>query len=513
MNRILNIALNIETLSRKTNAAIIAITAVPFERRLDCVNDTWDLGSIIDQSEMFHRVINGTSCVMEGLDVEPDTVQWWKNHTDLDKSEILEKAVSLQSALHDFAFWVNRLRNEADRYKAETMEVWILGPTFDWPILMNAFQAAGVPFQYPHQCNVRDIRTYCENAVMILKGEDKAYADRWRDNLDEFDENDICNMNKTVRLARMVQAADKMMAKAALVTKKADEGLVGAVLPSGYHNGGLIPSPSPSPVLGPGYNPVMEEPVILGDPNTRHVISELAEDLNKKADESMPRKVKAGTVAVIMDRNHKTPVIAAVSEDINIVPGCVISFDMPVFVCNHGWLSDNNVDRDFMTNHILSCTFMVHNSDVRGFLVNTDNIIWLSELDLHGVPFKIPMMKDRKHKEGDPYKFIQMRQDGFGWHSIVRYYEENDRDPDRYYTLMIDRFKDNGVLQYHAVIRHNSDGSITPMNTLDPVMLNLTVRDCRNGDVYGVRWPEAVWMLKLFRENYEDITVAPVSVP
>ena len=69
MNKILNIALNIETLSRKTNAAIIAITAVPFERRLeaDTVNgqEMMDLGPLMDQSEMFHRVINGTSCVME----------------------------------------------------------------------------------------------------------------------------------------------------------------------------------------------------------------------------------------------------------------------------------------------------------------------------------------------------------------------------------------------------------------------------------------------------------------
>lgn len=517
MNKILNIALNIETLSRKTNAAIIAITAVPFERRLeaDTVNgqEMMDLGPLMDQSEMFHRVINGTSCVMEGLDVEPDTVQWWKNHTELDKSEILEKAVSLQSALQDFAVWINSLRNEKDRYKAETMEVWILGPTFDWPILMNAYRATGITFMYPHQCHVRDIRTYCENAVMITKGVKKAYADHWRANLDGYSEDvKAVDFPKIMKLVEMVRAADRMMAKAALVSRKTDGNIIDTIIPPEYHRGGLIPTPAPSPKLGPGYNPDPIEPVILGPHPFESEPANIWDSLSATVPCSMTYEgIKPGMIIVVSDNIHNRPVIATVADNCDAIGGCLM-VKMPVYICNEGWVNDNECGRQYLTEDVFSSTFVYVNGKKDELLFNREATKLLDIIEIACGKSLKEISEDDKYKDRGPVKFLKLREIGFGWHSIIRYYQEGDDDPRTYYTLMIDNFKKNGVVQYHAVMRHNPDGTITPINTKDPVTLNLTVRDCRDAEVFPVPFPEAQWMLKLFKENWKDIDISYAGI-
>ena len=128
MNNILDIAIDIETLSRKPTAAILAIAACPF--RLD------GYGEQID-TEPFFRVIDASSCAMYDMDFSKGTVKWWSEQSSEAKAPFLEgKSVPIKSALFDLNQIFEQWRSDQ---KAEGLRVWMQGTDFDGPILRNAF--------------------------------------------------------------------------------------------------------------------------------------------------------------------------------------------------------------------------------------------------------------------------------------------------------------------------------------------------------------------------------------
>lgn len=128
MKKILDIAIDIETLSRKPTAAIIAIAACPF--KLD------GYGKPANE-EMLFRTIDASSCAMYDMDFSKGTVRWWSEQSDEAKAPYLKgESVPIKSALFD-------LNQTIEQWKAtngaDGLRVWMQGTDFDGSILRNAF--------------------------------------------------------------------------------------------------------------------------------------------------------------------------------------------------------------------------------------------------------------------------------------------------------------------------------------------------------------------------------------
>lgn len=158
MKKVVNIAVDIETLSRRSTAAIIGIAAKPFSLG----NNTVVEGSV------FNQPVDATSCAMQGLDFDPDTVEWWGKQSEEVKKQF-QYPCSLWYALRGLTEFIEGVKrtNEADN-----VAIWCQGSDFDIPILRNAFVVVNkdraektVPWKHT---DVRDARTFIYEGVSLI---------------------------------------------------------------------------------------------------------------------------------------------------------------------------------------------------------------------------------------------------------------------------------------------------------------------------------------------------------
>ena len=128
--KILDIAIDIETLSRKPTAAIIAIAACPFYL------DGWGEKEK-PSGEPFSKTVDAASCAMYGMDFDKGTVTYWSQQPEKAKSQFLYGwASSIKGALEG-------LKDAVDKWKethgATGLRVWMQGTDFDGAILKNAY--------------------------------------------------------------------------------------------------------------------------------------------------------------------------------------------------------------------------------------------------------------------------------------------------------------------------------------------------------------------------------------
>lgn len=158
MKKVVNIALDIETLSRRSTAAIISIAA-----------KTFSLGEAkVKESTEFKYAVDATSCAMLGMDFDNETVEWWSKKPDVVKEQFYYgyNIRHVLGALGTFVVEVKKI-NEADE-----VVVWCQGTDFDIPILRNAFVLANndraektIPWKFT---NVRDSRTFIHEGVHLI---------------------------------------------------------------------------------------------------------------------------------------------------------------------------------------------------------------------------------------------------------------------------------------------------------------------------------------------------------
>jgi len=119
--------LDLETMSTKPNAAIIAIGAVAF-------NET----GIVDK---FYIQVRLSSCKENGLDIDPSTIIWWMKQGEEARSKFFdnETASDLVSALDSFSAF----------YSQHGGAIWGNGAAFDNVILRSAYESIGVEAPWP----------------------------------------------------------------------------------------------------------------------------------------------------------------------------------------------------------------------------------------------------------------------------------------------------------------------------------------------------------------------------
>jgi len=117
----IQVMLDLETMSVRSNAAIASIGAVKFE-----------VGTgIVDK---FYRTIDLRTCKAVGLHIDPETVEWWNKQSKEARQALLKDNVSLNQALDDFTEWFGR----------SSLPTWGNGAGFDNVIMENAFAACNM---------------------------------------------------------------------------------------------------------------------------------------------------------------------------------------------------------------------------------------------------------------------------------------------------------------------------------------------------------------------------------
>ena len=114
----IQVMLDLETMSTRSNAAIASIGAVKFSLE-DGVLDT------------FYRTIDLRTCKAHGLHFDAETIEWWKQQSPEAQKALQVDNVSLTQALDDFTEWFGR----------SSLPTWGNGAGFDNVIMENAYRA------------------------------------------------------------------------------------------------------------------------------------------------------------------------------------------------------------------------------------------------------------------------------------------------------------------------------------------------------------------------------------
>lgn len=147
--------LDLETLSTRSNAVILTLAAIKFDRNQPKQK--------LDQSPSFYRKINIESCNKAGLHTDEKTVKWWSEQDEKTRKEALEPGtdrIELKQALQEFFTWIGPV----DKYRTI---VWSQGTDFDMPILSEACRACGLIVPWPFW-QVRDTRTLYDVAGLRI---------------------------------------------------------------------------------------------------------------------------------------------------------------------------------------------------------------------------------------------------------------------------------------------------------------------------------------------------------
>jgi len=129
----LNIMIDLETMSTAPNAAIVAIGAVAFD------TDLFTLHPL-----EFYTTVSLQSSMDAGLHVSASTILWWLQHDDEARAELVGRgALRLSDALARLTSWMLAVIPDKDKRL-----VWGNGAAFDNVILAAAYAATWGTFPW-----------------------------------------------------------------------------------------------------------------------------------------------------------------------------------------------------------------------------------------------------------------------------------------------------------------------------------------------------------------------------
>lgn len=116
----MHIMLDLETMGTRANAPIIAVGAVKF-----------DMGGV---GETFYATVSLTDAVSSGAVIDPKTVLWWMQQSDVARREFAREGGDLRTVLTEFSDWVG----------SSIAGMWGNGASFDNTILAETYTRAGL---------------------------------------------------------------------------------------------------------------------------------------------------------------------------------------------------------------------------------------------------------------------------------------------------------------------------------------------------------------------------------
>ncbi len=166
--KVINVGVDLETLSTFPTAAIISIAAKVFTPE----HNELELHEYKDE---FLAYINPMSCIVNGFHVEEETCKWWATRSKEAKESIISSDVpqiKIKSALRLFTEWIEKIKS---KYECDDVLIWMEGTDFDGSILRNALRRTfpekgrdAVPWGHRQ---LRDARTFILEGLKFFFGE------------------------------------------------------------------------------------------------------------------------------------------------------------------------------------------------------------------------------------------------------------------------------------------------------------------------------------------------------
>ena len=144
----MDVMLDLETLSVRSDAAIVVIGAIKFNRSSDLVD--------LDKMDTFYKLITIKSCKELKFRIDKETLAWWDNQKEDVKYEALENPnrIPLKQALQEFSNWMKPCEI-----------IWGNGDDFDCTILGEAYNKCNIEIPWKFW-NTRDLRTVMDLAKL-----------------------------------------------------------------------------------------------------------------------------------------------------------------------------------------------------------------------------------------------------------------------------------------------------------------------------------------------------------
>ena len=128
MKKIIDVTFDLESLSLASNAAVLQVAAVAFNRHAVDVNDVFP-----SNISPFEAKVDIRSCVSDGFDFSPSTVKWWSEKSDEVKADVLTgDSYPLREVMEAFIQWLNDLLIVT---KGDVLCLWAQGADFDISVL------------------------------------------------------------------------------------------------------------------------------------------------------------------------------------------------------------------------------------------------------------------------------------------------------------------------------------------------------------------------------------------
>jgi len=149
-----NVMIDLETMGKNADAAIIAIGAVEFDIQSAAVG------------ERFYTIVDLESSVNMGGVIDPSTVLWWMQQSDAARAEFTRGGEHITVALYQFSKWM------MDRAEKSDVKVWGNGADFDNVILSSAFMRNKTtrPWEFWNNRCYRTVKAMYPQVKILING-------------------------------------------------------------------------------------------------------------------------------------------------------------------------------------------------------------------------------------------------------------------------------------------------------------------------------------------------------
>lgn len=159
-----HVVIDLETLSLRTDAAIVSIGAVALDKNLEVCGQ-------------FYCPVEIQSCISHKMRVSASTLRWWLTQDQEVKKAALNGDIPIFNAIREFVVWLN----DGEQWKEAQCHVWANGPEFDCAVLINAyFQVFPYYAQETAMWNYRKVQSL---RTLWLLNEDLNLGCKYMDNL------------------------------------------------------------------------------------------------------------------------------------------------------------------------------------------------------------------------------------------------------------------------------------------------------------------------------------------
>lgn len=169
----LDFTIDFETCALSANAAVIQVAIVPWRR--DAQDDPFAVADDLDEvtegesarrPDPYEAYVDLRSCVVEGMDFDPETICWWSRQSDDAKHAVCK---GLAEPVADITVGaLNYLRDIAKQYQLDSICLWAHGMDVDCAILRSLCRRFDIDLEniVPHT-SFRDCRTLILEAALI----------------------------------------------------------------------------------------------------------------------------------------------------------------------------------------------------------------------------------------------------------------------------------------------------------------------------------------------------------